>query len=125
MSPRGSGLPVDKQFKPGQSGNPKGRPKGDKEYRTRVRERLKKKVDATDPVTGKMKKRQLFEVMLDAQIKKATGGDSRAFNAIMDRAEGKPVQQLEHTGKDGQPLANLPPLQIVVEGVEGSEEPNA
>jgi hypothetical protein len=40
--------PVDRQFKPGQSGNPKGRPKGRKNLKTIVVEALHKKVKVRD-----------------------------------------------------------------------------
>ena len=35
--------PVNRQFKPGQSGNPRGRPKGSKNFATIFAEALKKK----------------------------------------------------------------------------------
>lgn len=111
-------------FKPGQSGNPKGRPKGIKDIRCQIRDIMTRTTIIKDPITGKEKKVKISQVLINAQISKAIKGDTKAFAAIVDRLEGKPVQQLQHTGKDGQPLTSLPPLQIVVEGVEGSEEPH-
>lgn len=46
--------------------------------------------------------------MLSAQIEKAKQGDTNAFIAVWDRAFGKPVQAIEHSGNDGQPLLFMP-----------------
>ena len=40
--------PKDKQFKKGQSGNPKGRPKGSRNFRTDLQEELQMQVQVTE-----------------------------------------------------------------------------
>ena len=44
------------------------------------------------------------EAILAALRAKATKGDIRAAELILDRAYGKAKQSLEHTGKDGEPI---------------------
>jgi hypothetical protein len=46
--------------------------------------------------------------MLAAQIEKAKNGDTNAFIAIWDRAFGKPLQAVEHSGNVGQPIVFMP-----------------
>lgn len=79
------------QFKPGQSGNPDGRPK-------------------SKPLTDALLK-ILRENPLEAQkiaramLKKVRAGSVKHFTAIADRIEGKPVQPIEGTGgEDGKTL---------------------
>ena len=46
--------------------------------------------------------------MLSAQIEKAKNGDTNAFIAVWDRAFGKPLQAVEHSGNVGQPIVFMP-----------------
>jgi len=89
-------------FKPGQSGNPNGRPKGVPNARTRLQRLLLLTQDMKNPVTGEMEGFTVAEQMDLAQIIAARKGDTRAYNAIMDRLEGKPQQSVDMTtnGKD-------------------------
>lgn len=64
-------------FKPGQSGNPAGKPKG-----SGLTARLKKIVEAED----------VAEALMQAAVKAAKNGDVRFWKEIMDRLEG-PVTQ--------------------------------
>ena len=45
-----------------------------------------------------------LEAIFAPQIEKAMKGDTSAFNAVLDRAWGKPLQAMEMTGKDGKDL---------------------
>lgn len=40
----------------------------------------------------------------EAQIDRALAGDPLGFDRVADRLDGKPKQQLEHTGKDDEDL---------------------
>ncbi len=84
-------------FKPGQSGNPNGRPKEDPTLRDAARG---KTVEALNV---------LSEIMLD----KDQPGSARvtAACAVLDRGHGKPMQMTEVTGKDGESLI-VEPLEL-------------
>ena len=99
--------PPERLWKPGQSGNPKGRPKGIKDIRTQIREILKRKMEVTDPIDKKTKKMTIGQQIVTAQVGQALKGNTKAFNALVDRLEGKVTQPLEHLGKDGESL--IPP----------------
>lgn len=77
------------QFKPGQSGNPGGRPK-----QTPIADALR--VALSDPSE--------LEKFISAVLKKAKKGDVKAFQAVSDRIEGKPAQALNLGGADGGPI---------------------
>lgn len=73
--------PKGSRFKKGQSGNPKGRPRGSQNLAT-----LLDKLMDTDILVssgGKQQKLTRQEAMLLSQINKAMKGDTRAFNALM------------------------------------------
>lgn len=40
-------------------------------------------------------------------IQKAEEGDMQAINALMDRLDGKPMQQTEITGEEGAPISMI------------------
>ena len=70
-------------FKPGQSGNPNGRPKGKRNRSTILKELL----DMNDQELK----------MHQAQIEKAIElKDTNAYKAVLDSAYGAPVQQVEN-----------------------------
>ena len=78
------------KFKPGQSGNPAGRPKG----RT-LTNRLKAILE--EEVNGKT----VAQALMEAGVKAALKGDYRYWNHIAERIDGKVAQPHEHTGEDG------------------------
>src|SRR5215510_6800465 len=73
--------PVNRQFKRGQSGNPRGRPKGSKNLATMVAEALneKIKVRTKDGRTRTLSKREL---MVEVMVNKAVAGDPKAFATV-------------------------------------------
>lgn len=79
--------PVATRFKPGQSGNPKGRPKSitlSEAYRRELA-----KVDPNDP-----ERRSFAEVLAEQMIIKAMSGDVSALRELGDRTEGKARQSI-------------------------------
>ncbi|WP_052223576.1 DUF5681 domain-containing protein [Novosphingobium malaysiense] len=73
--------PVRTRFKPGQSGNPRGRPKGAKSLNTIVRETLGGKLAVrTSEGTRKISK---IEAVLQKTLEKALKGDARAQFELM------------------------------------------
>lgn len=78
----GYGKPPKKnQFKPGQSGNKKGRPKGTKNLKTDLQEELAEKIPIKEG--GKQKKVSKQRAMLKSLVAKAVQGDPRASNTLL------------------------------------------
>lgn len=77
--------PKDKQFKPGQSGNPAGRPKKLPQLDKLLADVLGS-IDADNSPAQKI---------LEALAKKAEKGDTRAAEIILDRAYGKAKQSIQ------------------------------
>ena len=88
-------------YKKGQSGNPKGRPKGTKTLKTYIKERFERMTD------------EERETFLDGLDKKT----------IWEMAEGKPKQEQEIAGKDGQPIQIIVPA-VVAQSFNLNAQPN-
>lgn len=84
-----------KSYKPGQSGNPKGRPKGSKNRSTIAKYWLEVNQKLKNPLTGDSETMSQEDLMTLALIKKAREGDVSAYKALMDSGYGAPVQQIE------------------------------
>ena len=83
-SPR-SGMvpPIENRWKKGQSGNPGGRPKGSVNLTSRLRTALSKNDG------------QLAEVIVKVLIREAAKGKFNHLHEILDRIDGKVVQQVQ------------------------------
>ncbi len=73
--------PKDKQFKPGQSGNPNGRPR---------------KLPELDKLLSDVFGNDEMEKILQAVYKRALKGDTRAAEIILDRGYGKARERITH-----------------------------
>jgi hypothetical protein len=91
------------RYKKGQSGNPKGRPKGSKNRSTVARKWLALEQDKNNPITDVEETLSQEDLMTLALIKKAREGDATAYQKLLDSAYGAPVQQIEQTNIE-QPL---------------------
>ena len=82
--------PKEHQFKPGQSGNPNGRPKGIG-IEAQLRLLLEFVMDDCCPLTGM--EGQTAGALLNAQLvaKAVKEGDLKAIDMVYDRLEGKAV----------------------------------
>ena len=76
------------QFKPGQSGNPGGRPKT-AALSNACRDLL------AQPMPGDAENRTYAQVIARMLAEKAVGGDIQAARELADRAEGRPRQSVE------------------------------
>jgi hypothetical protein len=83
------------QFKPGESGNPNGTPKGER-LSTQIR-RLLSEVGAKGT---KGKEYTNGELIMKALLKKARYGDARSIEILFDRLEGKPKSGLLNVDED-------------------------
>lgn len=91
------------EFKKGESGNPKGRPKGSKNRSTIAKYWLAIEQNLKNPLTGDTETMSQEDLMTLALIKKAREGDVNAYKALMDSGYGAPIQQIEQTNIE-QPL---------------------
>ena len=72
--------PQASRFRPGQSGNPKGKPKKAKTIQDLASKMQSRKITITE--NGKTKKVSVLEAMLQRQISKALNGDNASFRII-------------------------------------------
>ncbi len=86
--------PKENQFKPGQSGNPSGRPEGSLSLKTLIT-KIMEEDDGVDD-RGNPKVRALRSIK--ALLRKAEKGDVSAFKALAERKEGLPKQEVEMSG---------------------------
>lgn len=73
--------PSHSQFKSGQSGNPRGRPRGSRNLQTILREELDQKVQVTD--NGRPKMMTKRRIAVRQQIDKAVKGCPKAFTVLV------------------------------------------
>lgn len=100
------------QFKKGQSGNPKGRPKGARNRSTIAKYWLGIEQKLKNPITGEVESLSQEDLMTLAQIRKARDGDTSAYRALEDSAYGSPLQQIEETQTRRMDLSHLDADQI-------------
>jgi len=74
--------PQRHQFKKGQSGNPRGRPKGRKNYHTRFHDIMNETVIVREK--GREKRMSKFDVFVSQMVNKAATGDAQAQRNFRD-----------------------------------------
>src|SRR5215510_13877710 len=79
--------PRHTRFKPGQSGNPKGRPKGSKNLATELQQQLRKKVTIT--VEGKPKRMTVQEVIARRLANDSMKGTTKAMELLIRLTSAK------------------------------------
>jgi len=107
----------DTQFKPGESGNPAGRPKGSENVSTRLKRLLTLELDTADPVTKETCKKSIAEIIGLRLVKEAMTGNIKAIKIILDRVEGK-----VSSGEPSQEEWIGEQLQIIVDEEEAKKE---
>lgn len=91
--------PAHSRFKPGQSGNPRGRPKGKRNLETILADVLGQKVTVT--ISGKRRQIRSDTAILLRLREKALGGDIRAMNALLTlRVKHMPDSESEGHNSD-------------------------
>jgi hypothetical protein len=76
--------PKKSQFKPGQSGNAKGRPKGSKNFASELSEELMEKIAIKED--GKKKSISKQRALVKALLAKALQGNAQAANVLINAA---------------------------------------
>lgn len=85
------------RFKPGQSGNPKGRPKGRKDFATEINEVLKAPVPVTE--NGRTRKVTSTKATLMRLRKKALEGDGRSIDRLLELALAQAAEEAAVEGE--------------------------
>lgn len=88
-------------FVKGKTGNPNGRPNGQRNYATIYREALKRIAEAK----GKTPE-EIEEMIEQVGLDKAMNGDYNFFKDVRDRIHGKPMQPQDVTS-GGEPITGL------------------
>lgn len=94
-------------WKKGESGNPKGKPKGSVDTAKLIERILNKIVKTKDPFTGENTEITAKEALVLKQFAQAIQGDHKSFDRLFDRLDGKPKQSVEQTN------INLTPQDII------------
>jgi hypothetical protein len=85
--------PRQHQFRPGQSGNPKGRPKGSKSAQAILREILTRKIPAR--LGGKVVRMSICEAIFTKIAEDALKGDPKAAGFLMNRFDMNEPENLQ------------------------------
>lgn len=105
--------PKHTQYKKGQSGNPDGRPTGSRNTKTLLRQLLATVLDKENPLTSEKGKLSAEDLMHLKQIAKAINdGDTRAYEAVLDRMDGRPTQAFGNDPDNPLPSGNI---QLVIQ----------
>jgi hypothetical protein len=92
--------PKATQFKPGQSGNPKGRPRGSRSVGAILQDVIQQKIAVTE--NGKTKRLSALEVMFRRLANDALRGDARAMKLLLSL-----VERYGESAEAALPLAEL------------------
>lgn len=98
-------------WKKGESGNPNGRPKGQRNYATIYREALIKLAE----INGK-EADELENEMVQKAIAAARKGDYRFYKDLLDRLYGSATQKVDHTTK-GEQINDLSQVEKIAQEV--------
>ena len=116
-----------KAWKPGQSGNPTGRPKDGESWKAILEEVSNMTAAEIASIVGNAKKKELKTLPQDVQMKYlvvsnvlvtlATEPNASLWNSLMDRTEGKVQDRLEVSN-----LLDVEGLEEVLDQVDGKKE---
>ena len=84
-----------KSWKKGQSGNPKGRPKGSLNRSTIARKWLQTSSKILNPISGQEETLTQEDIGTLALIKKLRQGDVQAYKALLDSSYGQPKETID------------------------------
>lgn len=100
------------QFKPGQTGNAKGRRKGSKNVATALKDELKSRVTVTE--NGRRRTISKGEAIAKQTVNKAVSGDPKATQMVLN--EIRPHEKSSNDGPEHEILAS-PEDKLVVENI--------
>ena len=103
--------PRDTQYKPGQSGNPNGRPKRDPTLAEAFKKQLRARV--TTNVDGKPKKMSFLDAIAMQHTRKASAGDVKSTKLVI---------QLSEPPRESDAGRGLPPILEIFRGMNAKHE---
>ena len=113
--------PKATQFREGQSGNPKGRPRGKPNMATIIRRSLEAKVVINE--NGQRREVTKFEAGMIQMSNKAAAGDLRALNMVTAFARSaEEREQQEISGKAGLGESDQKVLQRLMQRLQATDE---
>jgi len=84
-----------KPFEKGKSGNPSGRKPGALSLKTYIKKWLVAEEKFQNPITEEIETLSQYDIIVLMQIAKARKGDTKAFEVLIDRIEGKAKQAID------------------------------
>jgi hypothetical protein len=90
--------PKRSQFKPGESGNPKGRPKGARNLKTEIREVMQSTVTVTQD--GQRKKISTRKAVVLRLTEKALSGNVQATRVLLDLIRNYDVEEVADVAEE-------------------------
>ena len=106
--------------KKGEVRNPKGRPKGARNFKTILTEYLDVVTKAQNPVSGAVEELSMRDQIILQLIAKAQAGDYQAIKDLMDREMGKASESVKLTGDTENPVA-ITAVKLVREDLQSDE----
>ncbi len=114
--------PKDTQFKKGQSGNKRGRSKGQRNFRTDLKDVLNTKVTVKE--NGKQRKRTTQQATLMRLAQKSLKGDPKSIGLLLDYAERHSEEEEARTAATTLPKIDQSILDRYLERRETKQEVN-
>jgi hypothetical protein len=104
--------PRHTQFKPGMSGNIKGRPKGAKNFATVIDQELGAKIEVTE--NGRRRRISKREAIVKQTVNKAAGGDPKATVIVLNEAR---LNESQNQSPVAQSAFVSPEEQVVMDSI--------
>lgn len=114
--------PAESRFKPGQSGNPKGRPKGVKNFSTVMDKELATKVTIKEG--EKRKKISKREAMVKQLTNKAAAGDHKSIQVVFDYDQKRESHRAATANNDQLGQADQEVMEEMVKRIRAINEQN-
>ncbi|TPM41411.1 DUF5681 domain-containing protein [Mesorhizobium sp. B2-3-4] len=117
--------PVEHQFKPGQSGNPAGRPPGIPNLSVRIRNIL----EGVTPLPAAIKEtivnavgedRSALDALIIVGLLQGLQGEKEWAKLLLEQGYGKAVTPLWHSGVEGEPIRTDTRMEVILVRPKGS-----
>ena len=103
---RADGMPVGRPFPPGNNANPRGRPKKADRWADRLGELSEREIEVKRS-NGSTVMMSYRDAILEQMLIRASRGDVRAAQLVMEREAGKPLQKVEADVRNAYDMTEL------------------